>query len=76
LASAPEAVRAVAEQTGGIRPDQLIFSAEPFGYNVAYGLWWPWGDDVTISLRVGLAGPTMAREDVQSRFRELFGAEL
>ncbi|HLV21823.1 MAG TPA: hypothetical protein VKZ49_13100 [Polyangiaceae bacterium] len=76
IMNAPAPVREMAEQTGGIRPDQLLFSGEPFGLNIVYGLWWPWGDDVTISFRVGLAGPAVVRDDVQSKFRDLFGAEL
>lgn len=76
LATAPSIVRAAAEGTGGIRPDQILMTMEPLGSNLVYGLWWPWGDDVTVSFRVGMNGPVLTREEVQTRFRELFGAAL
>lgn len=77
ITSAPPAVRGVADATGGIRPDQILFSMEPvLSTNLVYGLWWPWGDDVTISFRIGMAGPMLTREDFQARFRDVFGAVL
>jgi len=66
------AVREVVEQTGGLRADQFILCSEPTLVGFAYGLWWPWGDDTTISLRIGLAGRALQSEIL--RFRELFGA--
>jgi hypothetical protein len=71
LAGAPATVRDIAQTTGGIRPDQFLLASEAHGRLVAYALWWPWGDDVTISLRVGLAG--YASEADWARFREIFG---
>jgi hypothetical protein len=76
LPTAPPVVRGVADSTGGIRPDQLLLTMEPIGSNLVYGLWWPWGDDVTVSFRVGMSGPMLSREDVQNRFREVFGAAM
>jgi hypothetical protein len=72
LKNAPPAVREVVEQTGGLRADQFILCSEPTLVGFAYGLWWPWGDDTTISLRIGLAGRALQSEIF--RFRELFGA--
>jgi hypothetical protein len=72
LRSAPPLVRELAEQTGGIRPDQFILASEPGLIGFAYGLWWPWGDDTTISLRIGLSGRALNAE--MTRFREIFGA--
>ncbi|MDX2052165.1 MAG: hypothetical protein SFV15_07235 [Polyangiaceae bacterium] len=72
IASAAQAVRDIADSTGGIRSDQVLYSTEPGGRLIAYGLWWPWGDDVTISMRVGLGG--YVSDSDLTRFRELFGA--
>jgi len=72
LRSAPAAVREIAEQTGGLRPDQFLMCSEPSMIGFAYGLWWPWGDDTTISLRIGLTGRALSIE--VPRFREIFGA--
>jgi hypothetical protein len=70
LASAPALIREVAESTGGVRTDQRILSTNTPGRVIAYGLWWPWGDDTTISLRVGLTGYVSEPDTV--RFRMLF----
>jgi hypothetical protein len=39
---------------------------------VAYGLWWPWGDELTVSLRIGLGG--YVGEPDLARLKETFGA--
>ena len=31
------------------------------GRLVGYGLWWPWGDEITVSLRIGLGGDVLER---------------
>lgn len=71
LGTAPPLVQQIAERTGGVRADQWIFSTAPSGGAIIYGLWWPWGDDTTITLRVGLPSPNPSVED---RLRDVFGA--
>ena len=71
ISSGPPLLRELAESSGGVRAGQLILtSVAPGGYT-AYGLWWPWGDGVSISLRVGIVGVGAAREPSPS-FRDLF----
>lgn len=70
--SAPTHLHEVAENTGGLRSDQLLVTTDPHAGLTGFGLWWPWGDDVTISFRVGLAGPGSTR--YEDDLRELFGA--
>jgi len=74
IGTAPDIVREVADTSGGVRAEQLVLATDPAARVLAFGLWWPWGDDVTISLRVGLAG--RISEDDQESFRDLFGAAL
>lgn len=71
LGTAPPLVQQIAEKTGGVRADQWIFSTNPSGGAIVYGLWWPWGDDTTITLRLGLPSPNPSVED---RLRDVFGA--
>jgi hypothetical protein len=71
IGSAAPSVRDVAEHTGGVRTDQRLFTGDTSGRMLAFGLWWPWGDDVTISLRVGLGGYVL--EPDLNRLREVFG---
>jgi hypothetical protein len=75
LASAPGVLRDLATRTGGLRPGQTLFGSKPVGRGHAYGLWWPWGDNVSISLRIGLAGPDFG-ERHNARLRDLFGVSL
>ena len=72
IANAPPAVREVVESAGGVRTDQRVFATAQSGRLLAYGLWWPWGDEITISLRVGLAG--YVSDSDQQRLQELFNA--
>jgi hypothetical protein len=72
LARSPQALRDVVERAGGIRQGQLALSTGPLNGLLAYGLWWPWGDGETVSLRVGLADVDPNREPYH-RFRDVFG---
>jgi hypothetical protein len=60
LASASAPLRAVATRTGGIRASQLIFGSDAAHRVTPYGLWWPWEEARTISLRLGLEGGSPA----------------
>lgn len=69
LASATAQLRGVSERTGGIRSTQILFGADPVRSVTPYGLWWPWEEARTISLRIGLEGGTAADlEAVRSCF--------
>jgi hypothetical protein len=75
LNSAPQHVKDIAQKSGGVRSGQLVLATPPSGRYFAYGLWWPWGDGLTISLRVGLAGAEF-REEVLQRVRDAFAIEM
>lgn len=72
LRTAPPRIVEVAEGTGGLRPDQFLVLTDDYGGLEAFGLWWPWGDDVTISFRVGLVGSNATQ--LEEELRDLFGA--
>jgi hypothetical protein len=73
ISRSPGVLQQIAERTGGIRSDQVLFSTEPCAGVIAFGLWWPWGDDTTISYRIGMAG---GGSDLEDRLRETFGIVL
>ncbi len=75
LAKAPSVLRELAEQTGGLRPGQTLFASAPIAQSYAYGLWWPWRDSSSISLRIGLTGPDF-RERHNGQLRDIFGVSL
>ncbi|MFO0736084.1 MAG: hypothetical protein U0270_09400 [Labilithrix sp.] len=72
IVRAPQSLRDVVERAGGIRQGQLALSTGPINGLLVYGLWWPWGDGETVSLRVGLADVDPNREP-SNRFRDVFG---
>ena len=74
LGTAPPRIRDLAERSGGLRSGQALLSAGPVAGVLAYGLWWPWGDGVTVSLRVGLDIPIM--QEPYPRFRDVFGVSM
>src|ERR1700733_5321389 len=51
IASAPHELRELATRTGGLRAGQLLLAGGPIGGLTAFGLWWPWGDGETTSMR-------------------------
>jgi hypothetical protein len=72
VANAPQPVKEIAESTGGVRVDQRLYSSDLGGRLFAFGLWWPWGDETTISLRLGFGG-YVAETDLV-RLRDVFDA--
>jgi len=72
---APAALRDLAEHTGGLREGQMLLASSAVDVAFAYGLWWPWGDGMTISMRVGLGGPGV-KPEVLERLRDAFGVQL
>lgn len=56
LAGAPPVFVAIAERTGGIRSAQMILGGDRVGHLTPYGLWWPWEEGQTVSLRIGIEG--------------------
>ena len=80
LGGATAAARSTAELCGGLRADQRMYwgGAQPRAGAAsafeggAFGLWWPWADGVTVSLRIGLHGVDLPKERYP-RLRDLFG---
>jgi len=78
LAEAPPDVKTAVGACGGLRAGQSVSwsggaSADATAEApapAAFGLWWPWGDEVTISLRIGLH----AVDQPEVRYRRLRGA--
>jgi len=72
LALAPQRLRDLLSRVGDIWPGQRLFTTGPLDGLYAFGLWWPWNNGVTISLRVGLADVDPDREPTP-QLRDLFG---
>lgn len=63
LATASAPIREIAARTGAIRAGQFIIGADPVAGITPYGLWWPWEEAQTISIRIGLEGATASELD-------------
>jgi hypothetical protein len=72
LAGAGEGVRALVEKCGGLRATQLVFWGGGDDAPGPFGLWWPWGDGTTVSLRIGLHDVDIPKERYP-RLRDVFG---
>lgn len=74
LPRAPSHIRQIAEITGGLRADQKLMAQQSDEGFLAYGLWWPWRNEVTVSFRVGLGGIATSRDEMA--LMEMFGAYM
>ena len=75
ITKATPQLREIAERTGGLRSGQLLLSGKPLGRIIPFGLWWPWGDGISISLRIGLGGID-SNDEPNQEFRDVFGVSL
>jgi hypothetical protein len=64
----------VVEKAGGIRSGQyaMAMSQAPTAHLMVWALWWPWNDQETVSVRLGLAR-LESNDDPYPRFRDVFG---
>ena len=72
---APARVGAAIKDFGGLNPGQLLFSSELAEGIILLGLWWPWGNGTTISLRLAPHGFDAAadeKEDVLAALKQAF----
>jgi hypothetical protein len=65
-------VRKLAEGCGGVRASQQLLWGGAPGASGAFGLWWPWADGKTVSLRIGLHDVDLPKERYP-RLRDIFG---
>jgi hypothetical protein len=72
LPGAGQGVRDLVEKCGGLRATQLVFWGGGDDAPGPFGLWWPWGDGTTVSLRIGLHDVDIPKERYP-RLRDVFG---
>jgi hypothetical protein len=71
LSTAPPTLRELCAAAGGLRSNQRLLAGRA-GPLVLVGLWWPWGNGTTITLRLGL-GQYAVDEPPYPAVRTLFG---
>ncbi|CAN5871843.1 hypothetical protein BH11MYX3_BH11MYX3_46980 [soil metagenome] len=72
--AAPPELRAIAERTGGLRAGQRLLGGDPITSPGLYGLWWPWGGNAKVTLRIGILDVTANAEPLP-RLRDMFGVK-
>lgn len=74
LDTAPPELQAIAQRTGGLRPEQRLLGGDPETCPALFGLWWPWGGGAKITLRIGLVD-IPGDVDPLPQIRALFGVK-
>jgi len=74
LRGAPARIARLSRAWGGLRPGQLMLTRDPGEDPLLLGVWWPWGDGASFSLRVGCdaEGPEAAALDPRAVLRRCF----
>ena len=76
VGNAPDIVRTIEKQFGGLWPGQLLFTSDPKREALIFGTWWPWGDGKEISVRIGPSYRTLPdskRDERIQLFKGCFG---
>ena len=71
VADAPDAVRAIKDDLGGLMAGQVLFTADANRDGSIFCAWWPWGDGKTISIRVGLWSKTLSDAEYAEHSQQL-----
>ena len=77
IGDAPASVSGAIGNFGGLGPGQLLFTSDPAKAAVLLGLWWPWDNGATISVRLvpyGLDSSEDEIKEVRANLKKLFSA--
>jgi len=73
---APENIGNAIQNFGGLNPSQLLFTTSQTQEVMLLGLWWPWGNGETISIRFvpyGVNSSDAEKESMQAKLKACFG---
>ena len=66
IRDATDRVQAIVKRLGGLMSGQLLLLSDSATDVLIYCGWWPWGDGLTISIRVGMFGETSDADAAQA----------
>ena len=72
---APEVIISLIKALYGISPGQVLFHTDQETGILLYAAWWPWGNGVNISLRIGIYQPQekiFKEEELEQHLKEWF----
>jgi hypothetical protein len=76
IGNAPDVVREIDNQLGGLRSGQLLLTSDPDREPFTFCAWWPWGDGKTISIRIASSYKKLSDSEKAGEiqlFKERFG---
>lgn len=76
IGSAPSSIKSAAKEFGGLAPEQLMFACGLTQEIILLGLWWPWGNGATISIRLipySTGAADKALDEVRASLGSAFG---
>ena len=71
ISSAPQIIQKLNKYLGGLRPTQLLFSSDPSHDSFVFCAWWPWGNGLTISIRVATISKNITQEEEDKLIEKL-----
>ena len=69
--NAPDAVRVIKDDLGGLMAGQILFTSDPNHAVVLFCAWWPWGNGEKISIRVGLWSKKLTDAEYAENLQQL-----
>ena len=75
ISNAPHSIQQLLNKFIGLKTGQLLFTSDTEQDDFLFGLWWPWGNGNTISIRVAPSFIKLSEDDYQElirQFREWF----
>ncbi len=67
---APAHIKSIADSISGIETGQIVFTTNGGADPVLFAAWWPWGDGINISLRIGVSDSSLNEEDKKNHLAE------
>jgi hypothetical protein len=52
ISESPDTLQMIAGRFGGLRAGQMLFAPDSSKDDFIFGVWWPWGNGSTVSIRV------------------------
>ncbi len=68
---AQSASKELVQLAGGLQPGQRFWHSDMNDVPILYASFWPWGDGKTVSVRIGIHGPTMSNDTLESSDQRL-----
>ncbi len=73
---APRHIKGITASISGIETGQIVFTTDGDADPVLFAAWWPWGDGINISLRIGVSDSSLNEEDIKNHLTEWFELNL